>query len=130
MEYKAISGASGYFLGRLDWPDELTIAFLGENEEFVYGLATLLEDIGPDNLRVVFKENPCGTISIIVQDKRDPSNFNDIRERPLDHATRFLAEFQEDRKAIITVGDLDMNLAYDRLRLEIHDIEFIPRFLN
>jgi len=130
MDVKAISGASGYFLGRLDYPDELTIAFLGENEDFVYGLAALLQDIGPDNLRVVFKETPSGNISIIIEDKRDPSNFNDSRERPLDHATRFLAEFNEEKKAIITVGDLNMNLAYDKLRLEIKDIEFIPRYLN
>ncbi|MDA8213408.1 MAG: hypothetical protein M0021_16265 [Clostridia bacterium] len=125
MAYEQAGGAVGYFFGRLDTPDELTIAFLAEREEVVHGFASLLSEIGPDNLRVCFEIQPSGAVGIIVEDKRDPGNFQDKRLRTVPMITRFLMDFEEDKKLILTVGDLDLNMDYDRLRLEIKEIEVI-----
>lgn len=125
MALEHAGGAVGYFFGRLDSPDELTIAFLSEREEMAHGLATLLTEIGTDNLRVRFEIEPSGSVKIIVEDKRDPGNFQDKRLRPVPMITRFLMDFEEDKKLILTVGDLDMNMDYDMLRLEIKEIEVI-----
>lgn len=123
-------GALGYFIGRLDGPDELTIAFLSESETGQDGFASLLRDIGPENLRVVFQETPAGTVIVTTEDKRDPTNFSDRRERPMYHATRFIYEFAQDGRVIVTVGDLNLNLQYTKLRLEITDVEYRTLYLN
>ncbi|MFZ3171611.1 MAG: hypothetical protein WA118_06480 [Carboxydocellales bacterium] len=123
MALAQTSGAVGYFFGRLDSPDELTIAFLAEQEEFAYGLATLLTEIGTANIRVRFEIEASGSVRIIVEDKRDPGNFQDRRLRSVPMITRFLVDFEEDKKLILTVGDLDLNMDYEKLRLEIKEIE-------
>lgn len=123
-------GALGYFMGRLARPDELTIAFLSESEMGQDGFACLLRDIGPENLRVVIEETPIGTVIVTTEDKRDPTNFSDRRERPIYHATRFIYEFGQDGRVIVTVGDLNMNLQYAKLRLEITDVEYRTLYLN
>lgn len=125
MALAQTSGAVGYFFGRLDFPDELTIAFLAEQEEMAYGLASLLTEIGTDNIRVRFEIEASGSVRIIVEDKRDPGNFQDRRLRSVPMITRFLMDFEEDKKLILTVGDLDLNMDYEKLRLEIKEIEVI-----
>lgn len=123
-------GALGYFIGRLDEPDELTVAFLSESETGQDGFAYLLRDIGSENLRLVFQETALGTVIVTIEDKRDPSNFCDRRERPIYHATRFIYEFEHDGRVIVTVGDMNMNLQYTKLRLEVTDVEYRTLFLN
>ncbi|PKM79749.1 MAG: hypothetical protein CVU89_16805 [Firmicutes bacterium HGW-Firmicutes-14] len=120
----------GYFFGRLDSPDELTIAFLGNNDDVVIGLASLLSDIGPQNLRVSFKLLPSGLAEITVYDERDPENFSDTRQRPAEHIMRFLHDLQNDKRFIITVGDLNLNLNYDILRLELDKVDYLTEYLN
>jgi len=120
----------GYFFGRLVPPNELTIAFLGENKDLVIGLASILSDIGPENLQVIFKLLPNGMAEITVFDKRDPDNFCDTRKRPIDHIFRFLHDLQEDKKFIITVGDFDMNLDYETLRMELDQVAYITEYLH
>ncbi len=123
MGYDQMGGALGYFFGRLDVPDELTIAFLAEHEENIHGFASLLSEIGSHNLRICFEVQSSGAVDITIEDKRDPGNFQDKRIRPIPMLTRFLEDFEEDKKLILTVGDLDLNMAYDKLRLEISEIE-------
>ncbi len=130
MELKKIDGTMGYFFGRLDFPDELTIAFLGDNDDLVFGMASILEDIGEENLKVVFQMNSNGWVNIVVQDKRDPSNFMDTRLRAASEVTRFLAEFIETGKFVITVGDFNLNMAYDVLRLEMDEVEWKTEYIN
>ncbi len=120
----------GYFFGRLVPPNELTIAFLGENEDLVIGLASILSDIGPENLQVSFAMLPEGLAEITVFDKRDPENFSDTRKRPIEHVARFLYDLQKDRKFIITVGDLNLNLHYHILRLELEHVDWVAGYLN
>ncbi len=125
-----LRGSFGYFFGRLDSPDELTIAFLAETEDMVSGLAAILTDIGEENLKVVFKLLPTGIVEIIIEDKRDPDNFTDHRLRPVTHISRFLHDFEEDKKYVITVGDLELNMAYDKLRLEMDQVEWVAEYLH
>jgi hypothetical protein len=120
----------GYFFGRLVPPNELTIAFLGENEDIRIGLASLLSEIGTDNLRVTFQLLPSGQAEITVFDKRDPDNFSDSRNRPVEHVSRFLCDLQEDKKFVITIGDLNMNLDYNTLRLELDQVDWITENLH
>lgn len=120
----------GYFFGRLVPPNELTIAFLGENEDMVIGLASILSDIGPENLQVTFEMLPNGMAEITVFDKRDPENFLDARKRPVEHVARFLHDLQDDKKFIITVGDLNMNIHYDILRMELDQVEWLTEYVN
>ncbi len=118
----------GYFFGRLIPPNELTIAFLGENEDLI-GLASILSEIGPENLRVSFSLLPNGLANITVCDMRDPENFSDTRKRPIEHVARFFQDFQTDQKFIITVGDLNLNIYYDMLRLELDQVDWITEYL-
>ncbi|WP_418792290.1 hypothetical protein [Phosphitispora sp. TUW77] len=120
----------GYFFGRLDSPDELTIAFLGHNDDTVYGLARILSDIGPENLHVKCSLLPTGSVEITVFDCRDPDNFSDTRKRPIEHVSRFISDFESDRKFVITVGDLNFNLYYDILRLELDHIDWVTEYQN
>jgi hypothetical protein len=120
----------GYFFGRLNSPSELTIAFLGENEDLVFGLASILSEIGPENLKVRSCILPNGLAEITVFDKRDPENFSDSRKRPLEHIARFLNDLQEDKKFIITVGDFSLNMNYQVLRMELDDVEWVTEYLN
>ena len=120
----------GYFFGRLDSPDELTIAFLGQNDDLVFGLASILSDIGPENLHVKCSMSPTGFVEITVFDCRDPENFSDTRKRPIEHVSRFMLDFQNDKKFVVTVGDLNLNLHYDILRLEIDHIDWVPEYLQ
>ncbi len=122
--------AIGYFFGRLVPPNELTIAFVGENEDVVIGLASLLSEIGPENLQVRFKLLPNGLAEITVFDKRDPENFCDTRIRPIEHVVRFLHDLQEDKKFVITVGDLNLNMEYEMLRLELDKVDWVTEYLN
>lgn len=122
--------AIGYFFGRLNTPSELTIAFLGENEDLVFGLASILAEIGPENLKVKSSILPNGLAEITVFDKRDPENFSDTRKRPVEHIARFLNDLQEDKKFIITVGDLRGNMNYQVLRMELDDVEWVTEYLN
>lgn len=122
--------AIGYFFGRLNTPSELTIAFLGENEDLVFGLASILAEIGPENLKVKSCILPNGLAEITVFDKRDPENFSDTRKRPVEHIARFLNDLQEDKKFIITVGDLNLNMNYQVLRMELDDVEWVTEYLN
>lgn len=124
------SKAIGYFFGRVMPPDELTIAFIGENEDLVIGLASILQDIGPGNLQVVFKMLATGFVEMTVLDRRDPENFSDTRSMPMEYAARFLYDLEEDHKFIITVGDRDLNFKYDVLRLELEQVDWIPEYLN
>lgn len=130
MGYEQMSGALGYFFGRLNSPDELTIAFLAEKEEVIHGFASLLSEIGVENIRVCFEFQPSGAVGITIEDKRDPGNFQDKRLRTIPMITQFLMDFAEDKKLILTVGDLQLNMAYDKLRLEIEDIEVKTKFLH
>jgi hypothetical protein len=130
MDDRRLRGSFGYFFGRLDTPDELTIAFLAETEDMVTGLAAMLADIGEENLKVIFKLLPTGVVEIIIEDKRDPDNFTDHRLRPVTHISRFLQDFEEDKKFIITVGDLELNMAYDKLRLEMDRVEWVAEYLH
>jgi len=123
-------GSIGFFFGRLSFPNELTIAFLGKDEDLVIGLASLLSEIGPENLKVNFKLLPNGLAEISVFDKRDPENFLDIRQRPIEHVSRFLSDLQKDKKFVVTVGDLDLNLDYSTLRLELDNADMITEHLN
>lgn len=120
----------GYFFGRLVNPNELTIAFLGDNQDLVIGLASLLSDIGQENLQVNFKILSNGQAEITVFDKRDPDNFSDSRKRPLDHISRFLLDLQEDKKFVITVGDLNLNMDYDILRMELENINYVTDYIQ
>ena len=120
----------GYFFGRLDSPDELTIAFLGKNDDIMFGLASILSDIGPENLHVKCKMLPVGLVEITVFDRRDPNNFCDTRKRPMEHVSRFMLDLQEDKKFVITVGDLDFNLHYDILRLELEHVDWVIDYLH
>lgn len=120
----------GYFFGRLNSPSELTIAFLGENEDLVFGLASILSEIGPENLKVRSCILPNGLAEITVFDKRDPENFSDSRKRPIEHIARFLNDLQEDKKFIITVGDFSLNMNYQVLRMELDDVEWVTEYLN
>lgn len=122
--------AIGYFFGRLNTPNELTIAFLGENEDLVFGLASILSEIGPENLKVKCCILPNGLAEITVFDKRDPENFSDTRKRPVEHIARFLNDLQEDKKFVITVGDLNLNMNYQVLRMELDDVEWVTEYLN
>ncbi|MDT3699148.1 MAG: hypothetical protein RO469_06930 [Thermincola sp.] len=122
--------AIGYFFGRLNSPSELTIAFLGENEDLVFGLASILDEIGPENLKVKCCTLPNGLAEITVFDKRDPDNFSDSRKRPLEHIARFINDLQEDKKFIITVGDLNLNMNYQVLRMELDDVELVTEYLH
>lgn len=124
-------GATGIFFGRLDEPDELTIAFLAEQEDMMYGIASLLAEIGQENLRVALEFQPSGAVGITIEDRRDPENFQDRRFRSFPMITRFLMDFEEEKKVILTVGDLDLNMDYKRLRLEIGEIDVITsQFVN
>ncbi len=122
--------AIGYFFGRLSRPSELTIAFLGENEDLVIGLASILSEIGPENLQVIFKLLPSGIAEITVFDRRDPENFSDTRKRPVEHVARFLYDLQEDKKFVITVGDLNLNMDYEVLRLELANVEWVTEYVH
>ena len=122
--------AIGYFFGRLDCPSELTIAFLGENDDLVIGLASILSEIGPENLQVKINVLSDGLAEITVFDRRDPENFSDSRRRPVEHVARFLYDLQEDKKFVITVGDLNLNMDYEVLRLELDQVEWITEYLN
>lgn len=122
--------AIGYFFGRLDRPSELTIAFLGENEDVVLGLASILSEIGPENLQVTSKLLPNGLAEITVFDKRDPENFSDSRRRPVEHVARFLYDLHEDKKFVITVGDYNLNMDYEILRLELDQVEWLTDYLH
>ncbi|HEX3031633.1 MAG TPA: hypothetical protein VHS59_05245 [Bacillota bacterium] len=97
MEYQP-GGATGIFFGRLDEPDELTIAFLAEQEDMMSGLASLLAEIGQENLRVALEFQPSGAVGITIEDRRDPDNFCDRRFRSYPLITRFLMDFEEDKK--------------------------------
>lgn len=120
----------GYFFGRLDSPDELTIAFLGENDGLIFGLASLLSEIGSENLQVSFKLLLNGSAEIAVFDKRDPDNFLDTRNRPAEHVSRFLYDLQNDKKFVITVGDLNLKMDYQTLRLELDQVDWLTEYLN
>lgn len=122
--------AIGYFFGRLASPDELTIAFLGENDDLLIGLAAILSEIGPNNLKVAFKVLPSGMVEITVRDKHDPENFCDSRLRPAEHVVRFLNDLQTDKKFVITVGDMDLNLNYDLLRMELDRVDWEISYLH
>lgn len=122
--------AIGYFFGRLDSPSELTIAFLGENDELVFGLASLLSEIGSENLQVSCKLQPNGLVEITVFDKRDPDNFSDSRKRPIEHVARFIQDLQTDKKFVITVGDLNLNMDYQTLRMELDQVDWITDYVN
>ena len=120
----------GYFFGRLVPPNELTIAFLGENEDMVSGLASILSDIGSENLQVTFELLSNGLAQITVSDKRDPDNFSDSRKRPFEHVTRFMYDLEFDKKFVITVGDLNLNLNYEILRIELDQVNWVTKHLN
>ena len=131
IEERMIKGSIGYFFGRPNSEEKLTIAFLGENDDAVCGLASLLKDIGAKNLRVAFEPLNDGNVQIVIEDKRDPSNFNDCRKPPIDLIARFLDEFDEDQKFIITVGDYKLNMAYDKINFIIDQVEVLtPKYLN
>ena len=131
IKERAIKGPIGYFIGRPNSEDELTIAFLGENDDAVGGLAALLKDIGPENLRVAVEPSFDGTMRVVVEDKRDPTNFNDCRRPPVDLITRFLDELDEDQVFVLTVGDYDLNMAYDKVKFDLDQVEVLtPKFLN
>lgn len=131
IEERVIKGSIGYFMGRPNSEEKLTIAFLGENEDAIGGLAAILKDIGPENLRVAFEPLGDGNVQIIIEDKRDPSNFNDRRKPPVELIARFLDEFDEDQSFIITVGDYELNMAYDKIKFIIDQVEVnTPKLLN
>lgn len=120
----------GYFFGRLVSPNELTIAFLGESEDLRFGLAALLSEIGPENLQVIFRMRTDGMVEITTLDKRDPENFSDTRKRPVEHVVRFLNDLEEDKKFVITVGDMNLNLDYRTLRMEIDSVYWETTILH
>jgi len=60
----------------------------------------------------------------------DPDNFTDHRLRPVTHISRFLHDFEEDKKFVITVGDLELNMSYDKLRLEMDQVEWVAEYLH
>lgn len=120
----------GYFFGRLVPPNELTIAFLGENEDTRFGVAALLSEIGPENLQLIFNLLPDGMAEITLVDSRDPDNFSDTRKRPIEHVIRFMDDLYEDKKFVITVGDMDMNLDYRTLRLEMNQVYWVTENLH
>lgn len=128
---RQIKGSIGYFMGRPSSNDQLTIAFLGENEDMVCGLAAMLRDIGPENLRVAFEPQDDGSVQIVIEDKRDPSNFNDCRKPPVELIARFLDELDEDQSFVITVGDYELNMSYDKMMFTKDSIENnTTKFLN
>lgn len=120
----------GYFFGRLVPPNELTIAFLGESEDTRFGVAAILADIGPEHLQVIFNLMPDGMAEITLVDARDPENFSDTRKRPIEHVIRFMDDLSEDKKFVVTVGDMNMNLDYRTLRLELEQVSWITENLH
>lgn len=130
MELKKICGSMGFFFGRLNFPSELTIAYLGDNDDLVTALARTLDDIGKENLTVSFRLNPDSMVSIVIEDKRDPTNFLDIRTRTIPEVARFMKEFTEIGKFVITVGDLNLNMAYNRVRFEMDFIDWKTGYIN
>jgi len=122
--------AIGYFFGRLVPPNELTIAFLGESEDTRFGVAAILSDIGPEHLQVIFNLLPDGMAEITLVDARDPENFSDTRKRPIEHVIRFMDDLSEDKKFVVTVGDMEMNLDYRTLRLELEQVSWITENLH